>query len=248
MPREGSRQARRSRGKGPCGTASKGCAMEVIIDTADINEIKELDSMLNVAGVTTNPTIITRSGLEPEQAIQQIIDYLRPDQKLFIQVVSTDYDGIMAEARKINALRPENTYAKIPVSPAGLKACKDAKAEDLNVLSTSVYSSEQGFLAAVNGADYIAPYTNRMSNYGDGVQQVKDLIEMLRAQGLDSKVMAASLHNTNQVHELIKAGIQAITFPPAILHAMIDHPGTKIAVDEFSVSWEKAYGRNELGL
>ena len=183
---------------------SKGCVMEVIIDTADINEIKELDSLLNVAGVTTNP--------------------------------------------KINALRPENTYAKIPVSPAGLKACKDAKAEGLNVLSTSVYSSEQGFLAAVNGADYIAPYTNRMSNYGDGIQQVKDLIEMLRVQGLSSKVMAASLHNTSQVHELIKAGIQAITFPPAILHAMIDHPGTQIAVDEFSASWEKAYGRNELGL
>lgn len=227
---------------------SKGCVMEVIIDTADINEIKELDSLLNVAGVTTNPTIITRSGKTPEVALKEIIDYLRPNQKLFVQVVSTDYDGIMAEARKINALRPENTYAKIPVSPAGLKACKDAKAEGLNVLSTSVYSSEQGFLAAVNGADYIAPYTNRMSNYGDGIQQVKDLIEMLRVQGLDSRVMAASLHNTNQVHELIKAGIQAITFPPAILHAMIDHPGTQIAVDEFSASWEKAYGRNELGL
>lgn len=227
---------------------SKGCVMEVIIDTADINEIKKLDSLLNVAGVTTNPTIITRSGKTPEVALKEIIDYLRPDQKLFVQVVSTDYDGIMAEARKINALRPENTYAKIPVSPAGLKACKDAKAEGLNVLSTSVYSSEQGFLAAVNGADYIAPYTNRMSNYGDGIQQVKDLIEMLRVQGLSSKVMAASLHNTNQVHELIKAGIQAITFPPAVLHAMIDHPGTQIAVDEFSASWEKAYGRNELGL
>lgn len=227
---------------------SKGFVMEVIIDTADINEIKELDSLLNVAGVTTNPTIITRSGKTPEVALKEIIDYLRPDQKLFVQVVSTDYDGIMAEARKINALRPENTYAKIPVSPAGLKACKDAKAEGLNVLSTSVYSSEQGFLAAVNGADYIAPYTNRMSNYGDGIQQVKDLIEMLRVQDLDSKVMAASLHNTNQVHELIKAGIQAITFPPAVLHAMIDHPGTQIAVDEFSASWEKAYGRNELGL
>ncbi len=67
-----------------------------------------------------------------------------------------------------------------PGTPAGLKACKDAKAEGLNVLSTSVYSSEQGFLAAVNGADYIAPYTNRMSNYGDGVQQVKDLIDAAR--------------------------------------------------------------------
>ena len=210
--------------------------MELIIDTANLDEIKKLDALLNVDGVTTNPTIITRSGKTPEVVLPEIIEYLRPDQKLFVQVVSEDYDG----------LRPENTYAKIPVTRDGLKAVKDAHNEGLGVLATAIFSPESAFLAALNGADYLAPYVNRMSNYGDGIQQVADLIEMLAVQGLDTKVMAASLHNTNQVHELILAGIQAITFPPAILNSMIDQPGTVGAVHDFTASWEKNYGRTTL--
>lgn len=225
---------------------SKGLLMELIIDTADLDEIKKLDALLNVDGVTTNPTIITRSGKTPEVVIPEIIEYLRPDQKLFIQVVAEDYDGIMEEARYINGLRPENTYAKIPVTRDGLKAVRDAHNEGLGVLATAIFSPESAFLAALNGADYLAPYVNRMSNYGDGIQQVADLIEMLAVQGLDTKVMAASLHNTNQVHELILAGIQAITFPPAILNSMIDQPGTVGAVHDFTASWEKNYGRTTL--
>ena len=95
--------------------------MELIIDTANLDEIKKLDALLNVDGVTTNPTIITRSGTTPEVVLPEIIEYLRPDQKLFVQVVSEDYDGIMEEARYINGLRPENTYAKIPVTREVLK-------------------------------------------------------------------------------------------------------------------------------
>lgn len=225
---------------------SKGLPMELIIDTANLDEIKKLDALLDVDGVTTNPTIITRSGKTPEVVIPEIIEYLRPDQKLFIQVVAEDYDGIMEEARYINGLRPENTYAKIPVTRDGLKAVKDAHNEGLGVLATAIFSPESAFLAALNGADYLAPYVNRMSNYGDGIQQVADLIEMLAVQGLDTKVMAASLHNTNQVHELILAGIQAITFPPAILNSMIDQPCTVGAVHDFTASWEKNYGRTTL--
>lgn len=220
--------------------------MELIIDTANIDEIKELDDLLNVDGVTTNPTIITRSGKTPEEALPEIIHYLRPDQKLFVQVVATDYDSILAEARHICGLRPENTYAKIPVTRAGLKAVKALKAEGLGVLATAIYSPESAFLAALNGADYLAPYVNRMSNYGDGIKQVCDLIEMLRVQGLDTKVMAASFHNVGQVHELIKAGIQAVTLPPSILRTMIDQPGTETAVAEFTQIWESNYGRTTL--
>lgn len=220
--------------------------MELIVDTANLDEIKELDSILKVDGVTTNPTIITRSGKKPEEVLPEIIEYLKPEQKLFVQCVATDYDGIMEEARYVCGLRDKETYIKIPATRVGLKACKDAKAEGLGVLSTAIYSPEQAFLAALNGADYLAPYVNRMSNYGDGIQQVVDLIDMLAVNELDTKVMAASLHNTNQVHELILAGIQAITFPPSILNLMIDQPATKIAVDEFTEIWEKNYGRKTL--
>ena len=98
----------------------------------------------------------------------------------------------------------------------------------------------------MNGADYLAPYVNRMCNYGDGVGQTIDLINMLAAQGVESKVIAASFKSVEQVHELIAAGIQAVTVQPDVVKQMVDHPGTEIAVAEFTENWNKAYGRKTL--
>ena len=153
---------------------------------------------------------------------------------------------MLEEARYICGLRPENTYVKIPVTHNGLKTIKAAKAEGLGVLATAIYSADEAFLAALNGADYLAPYVNRMCNYGDGLGQVIDLIQMLEVQGLESKVIAASFKSVEQVHTLIAAGIQAVTVPPEVVRAMIDHPGTEIAVQEFTANWERAYGRKTL--
>ena len=220
--------------------------MEFVLDTADLDAIKELDQLINVAGVTTNPTIITKSGKQPEEVISALVDYLKPEQKLFVQTVSTDLEGMLEEARYICGLRPENTYVKIPVTHNGLKTIKAAKAEGLGVLATAIYSADEAFLAALNGADYLAPYVNRMCNYGGGLGQVIDLIQMLEVQGLESKVIAASFKSVEQVHTLIAAGIQAVTVPPEVVRAMIDHPGTEIAVQEFTANWERAYGRKTL--
>lgn len=220
--------------------------MEFVLDTASIEDIKELDDLLTVAGVTTNPTIITKSGKQPEDVIAEIIDYLKPEQSFFVQTLATTTEGILEEARRICALRDKNTYVKIPVSHAGLRAIKAAKAEGLGVLATAIYSADQAFLAAMNGADYLAPYVNRMCNYGDGVGQVIDLIQMIASQGLDAKVIAASFKNVEQVHELIAAGIQAVTVQPDVVRMMIDHPGTMIAVEEFGTAWKGAYGREGL--
>ena len=105
--------------------------MEFVLDTADIDEVKELDGLLTIAGVTTNPTIITKSGKQPEEVFAQLADYLKPEQKLFAQTISTDYDGMLAEARHICGLRPKNTYLKIPVTRTDLRVIKAAKAEGL---------------------------------------------------------------------------------------------------------------------
>ena len=146
----------------------------------------------------------------------------------------------------ISSIRNKNKYVKIPVTHEGLRAIKECKKLGIHTLATAIYTADQAFLAAMNGAEYLAPYTNRMCNYGDGVQDVKDLIEMLRVNHMPAKVIAASFKNTYQVHELIKAGIQAVTVPCDVLYQMIDHPGTKIAVGEFSVNWQRAYNRNTL--
>lgn len=220
--------------------------MELILDTSNIEAIKDLNSMLTVTGVTTNPTIVTKSGKEIEDLVKEFDEVLSEDQLLFVQAVSTDYEGIMKEARIISKFRPKNSYVKIPVTHDGLRAIKQAKKEGIGVLATAIYTADQAFLAAMNGADYLAPYVNRMDNYGDGVANVKDLIEMLKVNNMDSKVVAASFKNTRQVHELIKAGIQAVTVPEDVVYAMINHPGTQIAVDEFSANWEKTYNRNTL--
>lgn len=219
--------------------------MELFLDTADAQAVKELSETLTIAGVTTNPTIITRSGKTLEQVIDEMCKTLAPNQKSFFQVVATDFDGILEEARRICSLR-ENAYAKIPVTPVGLKAIKAAKAEGLNVLATAIYSADQAFLAAMNGADYLAPYVNRMCNYGDGVGQVADLVNMLATNGLPSKICAASFKNTEQVHDVICVGAQSVTVAPDIVWAMIKHPGTGIAVDEFSAAWENSFGRSTM--
>lgn len=220
--------------------------MELVLDTADLDAIKDLDQLLNVAGVTTNPSIIAKSGKQPEEVINGLVEYLRPNQTLFVQTVQTSYEGILEEARAICALRDKNTYVKIPCTHNGLRAIKAAKAEGLNVLATAIYSADVAFMAALNGADYLAPYVNRMCNYGDGIKTTCDLLQMLHAQGLSSKVMAASFHNVLEVHELVKAGIDAVTLPPDVLWSMIDNPSTDVAVREFTDIWEGAYGRRTL--
>lgn len=220
--------------------------MELILDTADVKAIKELNELLTVEGVTTNPTIITKSGKEFDVVVKEIIDVLNEDQKFFIQAVSTTCDEIVEEAKYICSLREKNMYVKIPVTHEGLKAIKKCKELSLGVLATAIYTADQAFLAAMNGADYLAPYVNRMDNYGNGVANVIDLIQMIKVNNMNTKIVAASFKNTRQVHELITAGIQSVTIPVDIAFAMINHPGTEIAVDEFTQNWDKAYNRTTL--
>ena len=223
-----------------------GIQMKLVIDSSDIQKIKELNELLTVAGVTTNPTIITKSGRPSEDVINDLIDILSPDQLIFIQVVKTDFEGIMEEAKYINSLREKNMVVKIPVTHEGLKAIKECKKLGIKTLATAIYTANQGFMAALNGADYLAPYVNRMENFGYGIGQVCDLLDMLRLNNLPTEVIAASFKNTRQVHELFKAGIQSVTVPVDVAFNLIDHPATESAVETFSKDWEKAYGRNSL--
>lgn len=224
--------------------SNKGARMELLLDTADAQAVKELSELLPIAGVTTNPTIITSSKKTPEQVISEMCDVLSPDQLFFMQSIAEDTEGILRDARAISQIRPKNMVVKIPVTHAGFKAIRLAKKEGISVLATAIYSCDQAFMAALEGADYLAPYVNRMESFGDGIQEVRDLLTMLRAYRMDTKVVAASFKNPRQVHELMLSGIQSVTIPPAIAYAMISHPGTATAVADFSHAWEDAFKRN----
>lgn len=220
--------------------------MELFLDTADVAAIKELNELLKVDGVTTNPSIITKSGKPFDVVMQEIIEVLSEDQKLFVQVLATDVDGIIEDAKFICGLRKKNTYVKIPVTHAGLKAIKACKELGLPVLATAIYSADQAFMAALSGADYLAPYVNRMDNFGDGIENVKDLLQMIEKNHMDTKVVAASFKNTKQVHQLLVSGIQAVTIPVDVAYNLIDHPGTESAVETFMKDWQNAYDKTSL--
>lgn len=221
--------------------------MELYLDTADANAVRELSGPLTIAGVTTNPSIIARSGKTPTQVLAEMSEVLSPDQRMFMQVIGRDRWAIMDEARKICSLR-DNMYVKIPVSEAGLEAIKEAKAEGLGVLATAIYTAEQGLMAAMNGADYLAPYVNRMENLGDGIGQVIDLLQMLDNYQLPAKVIAASFKNLGQVHALLTAGVPAMTIPVDIARAMVHNNSTSDAVYSFSDDWMSAFNSERFDL
>ncbi|MBP3853977.1 MAG: fructose-6-phosphate aldolase [Erysipelotrichaceae bacterium] len=220
--------------------------MKLFLDTADVAAIKELNEILAVDGVSTNPTIVTRSGKEPEEVFQEIAGVLLDDQIFFAQVMATDKEGIVAEAKRMLSLKKKNMVIKIPVTKEGLKAIKECKKEGIPTLATAIYSAEQGLMAAKNGATYLAPYVNRMDNYGDGVSQVIDLLEMLTAYQMDAQIVAASFKNVSQVHRLFKAGIHSVTVPVDVARNLFEHPATTVAVGEFSAHWQKAYQRKSV--
>ena len=172
--------------------------MKLIIDTANAKEIKRLSEILNVWGVTTNPTIITRENKPFKEVIDEIDKVLKEEQMLFVQVISTDYESMVKEGRYIASLR-KNIAVKIPVTAEGLKTIKTLHKEKIKILATAIFNANQGFVAALNGAEYLAPYVNKMSNYTDGIEETIILQEMLDANGLNSEIIAASLKNTNQV-------------------------------------------------
>lgn len=217
--------------------------MELILDTANISDIEQLYSILPIDGVTTNPTIISKENKEFITLINDIDSIVGEDTPIHAQVIGTSFEEIVEEALFISKIR-KNIYVKIPVTVNGLKAIKELKKQGVKITATAIFTAHQGFLAAKAGADYVAPYVNRLDNISaDGVNTVKDLITIIDKYKLNSKVLAASFKNSQQVIELMKAGVHSVTVPPDIAKAMMNHPLTDWSVDKFIEDWESAFGK-----
>ncbi len=216
--------------------------IELYLDTVDIEKISRFNSCLPIKGVTTNPTILANSGLGVNQVLSEITQIIGTKARFHIQVVSNTVDEIVAEAEKIDAL-PYDLVVKVPASEQGLAAIKRIKQNNISVLATAIYSAQQGFLAALCGADYLAPYVNRMDTMGfDGIKVVSDLQQLLDKQGLNCKLLPASFKNTKQVIDVMKLGVEAITLPVDVVSQMINHPVLDSAIGQFNQDWQAVFG------
>lgn len=138
-------------------------------------------------------------------------------------------------------------YVKIPVTKDGLRAIKELKKQNVNITATAIFTAHQGFLAAKAGADYVAPYVNRIDNIsGDGINVVKDLVNIIDSYNFDTKVVAASFKNAQQVLDLMKVRVHSSTVPADICRTMIAHPLTDWSVDKFIEDWSNAFGEGTI--
>ncbi|MCZ4282450.1 fructose-6-phosphate aldolase [Kiloniella laminariae] len=212
--------------------------MEFFIDTADINDIRELAATGLVDGVTTNPSLIAKSGRQFIEVIKEITEIVSGP--ISAEVTSLEYDGMMAEGRKLAALA-DNIVVKLPLTPDGLKACKTFTSEGIATNVTLCFSAAQALLAAKAGATYISPFIGRLDDLGqDGLGLIADIVEIYSAYPeLSTKVLVASVRSPLHVVEAAKMGADTATVPPSVLRAMFKHPLTDKGLDAFMADWAK---------
>lgn len=215
--------------------------LELYLDTANLQEIRALADVLPLAGITTNPSIMAAGGMGLKELLPALSEILGPHSHFHVQVISNSVEGIIAEAKQLHAM-PFNIVVKIPAHAAGLAAIKQIKKDHIPVLATAIYNVQQGWLAALNGADYLAPYLNRIDNLGfDGIGVVGDLQTLVNQYHLPSKLLVASFKNVNQVLQVLKLGVHAVTLPLDIANQMLINPATDTAAEKFEQDWRKAF-------
>ncbi len=218
--------------------------MEFIIDTVNLDEIKEAVEYMPIVGVTSNPSIVKKTSpqnfFEHMREIRKIIG---KERSLHVQVISKDCDTIVKEAHRILEEIDDQVYIKVPVSYEGIKAIKILKAEGVNVTATAVYDLMQGYMALAAGADYIAPYVNRIGNLGaDPMELINELSNRIVMDGYDTKIVAASFKGVQQVRDAFNYGAQSITAPVEVLKQIFKNPNIEKAVDDFNADWYAMYG------
>jgi len=220
--------------------------MLILIDYANLEEIKNLCDKFPIDGVTTNPSILAKQGGNPIELLKSIREVLPEGAQLHAQVISEKAGDMLAEAHYMLKRLGKDTYIKVPVTGQGIKAMKLMKKENINITATAIYTPMQAFMAAKAGARYTAPYVNRLDNMGaDGVQVAKDIHDMFRVHGLNSDVLAASFKNCQQILSLCKYGIGSVTAAPDILESLIKHDSTNNAVEVFMKDFHSLAGQGK---
>jgi transaldolase len=212
--------------------------MKFFLDTADVDEIREGVSLGVVDGVTTNPSLIAKTGQTLEAVAREIGGIM--DGPLSLEVVSTEADAMVEEGRELAAIHP-SVVVKIPMIREGLKALKRLSVEGVKVNVTLVFSPLQALLAAKNGATYVSPFVGRLDDIStDGLDVVSDIIEIYDAYGFETEVLVASVRHPLHVLEAARLGADIATVPFKLLDQMLRHPLTDIGLEKFLSDWRKA--------
>jgi len=211
--------------------------MKFFIDTANIDEIKEANSMGMVDGVTTNPSLIAKEGRDFEELVKEICEIV--DGPVSAEVISLDTTGMLDEARHLAALH-ENIVVKIPMTVDGLKATRQLSEEGIKTNVTLVFSPLQALMAAKAGATYVSPFIGRLDDLAsEGMLIVEQIVEIYSNYGFDTEVIVASIRNPVHVLDAALIGADIATIPYKVLAKLAAHPLTDKGIKAFLDDWEK---------
>ncbi len=216
--------------------------MKIFVDTADLDEIRELESWGIIDGVTTNPTLVKKSGRSFNEIIDEIFKIV--DGPISLEVVSENADGMIKEAKslvsKVSQKYRKNVAIKIPMTSEGLKAVKQLKEEGIKTNVTLIFSANQALLAAKAGATFVSPFIGRLDDIGqEGMQIIEEIMEIYVNYDIETEVIVASIRHPIHVIDAARIGADIATIPPGVIRKMAKHSLTDVGIINFLKDWEK---------
>lgn len=212
--------------------------MKFFADTADIKELKEIQDMGMLDGVTTNPSIIAKSGRDFKDVIRDICSFVPGP--VSAEVAALDFAGMMREANVLRALA-KNVAVKVPLTIDGLRACKALSSEGTMVNVTLCFSANQALLAAKAGATFISPFIGRLDDVNlDGMQLIQDIRQIYDNYHFETNILAASIRTVNHIKEAALIGADYATAPPSVIKSLVNHPLTDKGIASFLADWAKS--------
>jgi len=212
--------------------------MEFFLDTADIQEIEKGLDWGMVDGITTNPSLIAVQKRPYLATVQEIAELVGPERPVSGEVLATDYEGMLSEARRLAGLAP-NVVVKVPLGPPGLQAARTLRAEGIRTNVTLCFSANQALLAAKAGAAYISPFVGRLDDAGhDGMALIEEVVTIYANYGFETKVLVASVRSATHMTRAALMGADVATLPFTVLEQLYRHPLTDVGLERFLYDWK----------
>lgn len=212
--------------------------MEFFIDTGDINEIKTAYAWGFVDGVTTNPSLVAKSGKNQMDLIREIAEIV--DGPISAEVIALDAPGMIKEGTELAKIH-KNVVVKLPMTKDGMIACKHFSKNNIKTNVTLVFSANQALLAAKNGATYVSPFIGRLDDIGQtGMELIQEIRQIYNNYNFETKILAASIRHVQHVKEAAMVGSDTATLPLKVIEALLHHPLTKSGLDQFMADHEKS--------